>query len=433
MSRVSLCPRHTPTVGFRAFAPFLVIFLFFISQSLSGQIRISEIRNEITGFTALWAIDQVTGLQPGLEFTDTGSLETFLENVYQNLWNRRYYKTLSVTWEWVSEAQEAVVVILEGSETITLLPLPFYYYDSFSSHNYGGVLWAYNVLGSLSDLYMSGGRSDKYWDFQVQLHNLRLGPWSWGMQFRQWWKVIEKADASGPLLEYSYDSSRFSLNPPGIGLFEGWGLGWSVGGEWKYNRKILLSSSGEYISPEGFQGNFGLSLGTGPGANWVGNYKKGWSFGLGTGSGFNFEDLTLTPSFSANFRFSDLWGPLNFGSVFESNWSPWGEIQGVGGNIRGVTDSFLWGEASFTFKTGLGIQLFDWPEWLEVQLWTFFDGGITLKRDRPFNSDHIGMGTGIELLIFPHFFKSLIIRATIGFNLIQWGDWEWVVRDGTVF
>lgn len=418
---------------FRFFSTLFLGAFLFQGQLDAEVFVIQEIDNRIEGFTQTWALSLQTGLFVGRTFDSRQSMNVFLDAVRQDLWNKRLYKSLEWGTEDLSDDQaranlQAVRVIWKGVETWTILPLPFYSYDSNNGHNYGGVLFYENFAGTLTSFFLSAGRNDKNWDINTRLSNIKLFGTSFGMNFRQWWKTEEKKENDRLILSYSYDSSDIGFGT-GFILPWDWSIGLSFSAYGKYNTVVRQADLGQSPAPSGWTYGFSSGLGRGD-MNWVRNFRRGLTYGVGYSAGINPAEVRLNQTYSAFMNWFSLWGPVNVLMKYNASWTPAVETTGLGGQARGVEDSVLWGDKAFSANLAAGVSLFDIPDWCEVQVFGFFDAVAALGSDWAWAPDRMGLGAGGEILVFPHFFKSLIVRFTIGFDLTRAGKIEWVLRDG---
>lgn len=408
-----------------------IFFLFGLVPSAfsTDAVKIEALVNNIRGFTLTPAISYTYNLEVGDEFPTLEDLDDRLAEIRQKLWNKRYFKTLEVNRELLPDG--GAKVIFSGDETFTILPIPFYTYSNYLGHNYGMVLFYENFLGTLTRFFFSAGRDNKNWDVNTRISEVKFLGLNWSLAYRQWWKTEEKKTGDTMILKYSWDTTDFSLGT-GWNFIKNWNLGLTFNAVGSYNLiRWTQTLPADPFPTEGWDYGTTVTLGTGS-LNWSANFRQGWTTSLSSGIKFKPEanEVHVIPNFSLSSTWLGLWGPFNVLVKGSGSWIPYGEFTGLAGNIRGVEDSLLWGDKFLNLRTATGVTLFDIPDWLEVQTWAFVDSGAAWKVDRPFSWDQVGLGSGVELLIFPHFFKSFIFRATLGFDLLRQGKIEFVLVDG---
>jgi hypothetical protein len=163
----------------------------------------------------------VTGLSAGERFDSETELEARLLRARQDLLNRRVFDGVTVEWiildEQAEPRQVAVTFLIEDGWT--LLPIPFYRYDSNSGHNPFVVLYWDNILGSLTDFGMSAGyysrnwRTPFAWDVRLDWRRVRMLGREWTFSFDQEFDTEELATPLGDVqFAYTDFSSRFSVS-----------------------------------------------------------------------------------------------------------------------------------------------------------------------------------------------------------------------------
>lgn len=176
--------------------------------------------------------------------------------------------------------------------------------------------------------------------------------------------------------------------------------------------------------------------------NWYGNFRQGASFSIGQDFTYNFSEKTLKPSISATiqgfktFKYLGLAGRLT--AIARIN-----NTNTIGGYLRGILDDedadpeiknnggvFLnidipiklfqtdwcgWGEKIFKKKMPHWFHYFDF----EMQIAPFLDTAISYKYDTTAHTftPRTWYAGGFEVLVFPSKFRSIVVRASLGFDL----------------
>ena len=242
-------------------------------------------------------------------------------------------------------------------------------------------------------------------------------------------------------------------------LFVSWKLplGIEVGdfGEIEYKPGLSGRINYPYNSmddPRKLLTTFNHSIGFGR-IDWIGNYRKGFSASIGNFYDWYFHRsdaplrIGLNAEATLHWTFSKYLGvssKLNY-----RQWWHWSDK--LGGNIpyygagdmtRGLINDDIRAYQILTFSLDLPIRILRfWPsEWTNNQKFHFFDfemhlspytdfavfsGPYNKLKDRynsyaektQFSIDNIINTAGIEVFVFPAFFRSLKIRASIGYNL----------------
>lgn len=177
--------------------------------------------------------------------------------------------------------------------------------------------------------------------------------------------------------------------------------------------------------------------------NWIGNFRNGFKVSTTQSIGYNFgkrDGENWVPRFDVkfegfkNFKYVGLACSVNY--FFMKN-----EREEVGKILRGIMDKqYYAGIADYALKTehaltinlDLPIKIFstdwkkifknwNWTDYLnfELQVAPFFDIGLTKNRQtgRSFDLRDGFYGAGIEVLVYPLHWKSLVVRLSVGFDV----------------
>ena len=242
-------------------------------------------------------------------------------------------------------------------------------------------------------------------------------------------------------------------------LFVSWELplGIEIGsfGELEYTPGVSGRINYPYSSmdePRKAVASFSHSIGFGR-VDWIGNYRKGLSASIGNSYSWFFDrgDSPLKISLDAGITFYWVFSKyLGVSSKLDyRQWWHWSDK--LGGNIpyynagdmtRGLINDDIRADQILAFNLDLPIRILRfWPsEWasnqkfhildFEMHLSPFtdfaiFSGPINKLKDKynpytektQFSIDDIINTAGIEVFVFPAFFRSMKIRASIGYNL----------------
>jgi hypothetical protein len=221
-------------------------------------------------------------------------------------------------------------------------------------------------------------------------------------------------------------------------------LGLEVGdfGELAYTPKLsgrINYPYGSMDDPRKPVTTFSHSFGFGR-INWIGNYRKGLSVSVGNAYSWYFDRsdaplrITLDCKTTFHWPFSKYFGvssKLRYRQWWQHSekidgWIPY---RSAGDLVRGVLNKDLRAYQMLSLNLDFPIRILRfWPsEWLDNSRLRFFDfemhaspfTDIALLEgpDSKMRLDNLVHTTGLEVIVFPDFFRSLNIRASIGYNI----------------
>jgi hypothetical protein len=94
-----------------------------------------------------------------------------------------------------------------------------------------------------------------------------------------------------------------------------------------------------------------------------------------------------------------------------------GDELSKGSDIRGVSDSRIFGRAFLKANSNLAIRIIDIPKFSEFNLVPFLDAAVALQEDDRLSEDNLFLGAGMDLLMFPHFLRGFQARISFGVDL----------------
>jgi hypothetical protein len=175
--------------------------------------------------------------------------------------------------------------------------------------------------------------------------------------------------------------------------------------------------------------------------NWIDNFRQGLAASIGNGNTYNFykEDWNVSYDISATYHhiFTGFFGAS--GRIQYRQWLA-DHTNSAGDVIRGILDKSLSADYMLSVNVDFPFRILQFvpSKWfntswlrlidLDLHLSPFFD--IALLEDPVNNIEFWSkptMGAGVELIIFPHFFRSLYLRASLGYNLNNMsslGKWD---------
>jgi hypothetical protein len=175
------------------------------------------------------------------------------------------------------------------------------------------------------------------------------------------------------------------------------------------------------------------SLGFG-GINWIGNYREGLSASIGNSNTLYFNPYDYSISLSADMTFHHRFSFL-FGISSRLQYRHWfnGLSSGATGAIRGFPTNDYRAEYMLSLNLDFPFRIlrFAPSEWFdnpklrimdfEMHLSPFIDIAFMEGEQKPFPNKRSftdGLfGSGLEIIIFPDFFRSLYLRISAGYSM----------------
>jgi hypothetical protein len=385
---------------------------------------VEEITFEVDGWTNPDDVLAFLEFEKGAKFVSIEELTTALELFERDLYNERVFDEVEVTFTLLpgEELPREVAVHFYIDDGWTVLPIAFYRYNSNSGHNPFVVLYWDNFLGTLTDFGFSAGYYsrnwvDPYgWDVRVDLRGIRMLDRKWNIGFDQEFTTVEKSAPDGELLlRYTYYSTDFSVST-GFRLSDRWsyrispGVGASYGYDKKRNRE------NDPVPNDAVAPSFSHGIGTGR-ADWYRNFRKGWNFGISNSYSFPVADRELRSDVSVASSYFTIFGILNPAVRAKLQHYFHGEELSKGGDIRGVSDSRVFGRTLFKLNSNVAIRVLDIPGFSEFNLVPFLDMAITKQESDSLDGDDLFLGGGADLVVFPHFLRGFQGRISVGVNL----------------
>jgi hypothetical protein len=223
-------------------------------------------------------------------------------------------------------------------------------------------------------------------------------------------------------------------------------LGLSVGafGELAYTPRVsgkIAYTKGGVDQPRKPVTALSQTLGFGQ-VNWTGNYRQGLEASIGNTNNFYFDrpdhvwDINLDIGSKFYWRFGKLFGistRLQYQQWFNTvHWD-------AADMLRGIPNDYLRAEQMLSFNLDLPFRIlrFAPSEWLnkpkmrvfdfEMHFSPFTDIAIfkgqydkdfnEVYQDFDFRAGNAIFAAGAELIVFPAFFRSLYLRASVGYNI----------------
>jgi len=128
-------------------------------------------------------------------------------------------------------------------------------------------------------------------------------------------------------------------------------------------------------------------------------------------------DGEVSSNVGASYQFFKIFGVLNPSVRGKLQYYFRGDELSQGGDIRGVSDSRIFGRAFLKLNSNLAIRVLDIPKFSEFDLVPFIDAAVAVQEDDTLGSDNLFLGGGMDLLMFPHFLRGFQARVSFGVNL----------------
>jgi hypothetical protein len=411
-----------------------------------------------------------------MTFVDESALETYLADQQQRLVNERALQSATVSAE--IEAGSArpipVHVTVRTKDTWNIIVLPYAKYDS----NTGLLLSLrgrdYNFFGTLSTL-----EADLDYEFTDEEENLVTFSTNFSVPFnmleRRWRLIMDQS------LEVGAEDVDFEV---GLGLgyaFEGLGLEWETIYTQSYryltddeysdnsystsrieldttmDTPVVLPGFGrvsygpsvytevsyrpEGMSEErrGLQTGFDHGLGAG-GSDWIGNYRRGLKLSIDNDNSYNINTDRWNSDVTARVsgylplwqRSEEVWPKAGVSASVSTFYLLTGadeEQDDAAADARGILNDTMQGDLGVFANLDAVITMWTLEPLFEAQFGVFFDTALIrdLRGDfydsTGFDGERdLRFGSGIEVIGFPLFARSLYVRGSLGFDLREIAD-----------
>ena len=435
---------------------------------------ISEVTYRIEGRTRRWVLEDLLDLEPGRSFASEEELLAHLAQQQQQLVNQRSLQSALVTASYpdgdmVGGEAVLVDVLVETEDTWNVIVLPYARYDS----NTGLLLSLrgrdYNFFGTLTELELNFDyeRTDEEQDLFTISSQFSV---PFRMLERRWRLIMDQN------LEIEGDEFDFDL---GLGLgymVELFGIDWEAVYEQRYRyitndelgdgsfltsrvslasgigTGLLLGPFGELeYQPElyaetnyrpggsisdarrGVTVGFDQGLAAG-GFDWIGNYRRGLRLRLQNENAWNVtRDRWDTEVNAQVAAFLPLWQPD------PTEWPKAGISAALGGfylingaeddqddaaaDARGILNDRMQGDVAAFLNLDALVTVWTLEPIFEAQFGVFLDTAFVRDTRGTFGSSALDLerdlrfGSGIEVIGFPLFARSLYVRGSLGFDL----------------
>jgi hypothetical protein len=348
-----------------------------------------------------------------------------------------------------NENSNEYTVELTVRDTWNIYPIPYPKYDSNSGFRLGMKFYYFNALGTLTDFTLFSNMDISYsdekgeweipdWTIYPGLSGINIWGQDFSLQLGQYYSTTQKYDSGELQQEYSLHNTSMSL---GTTLYMPYDFYYSMSPTVAFSYGLselekdkngdTLPEYGEEIdySPVSFSWNHSIGY---SGIDWIGNFREGFSVSLSNSLAVgSVVDSTDTLGFSAGFGLGGkaFWiinKHLNLSTKVSTILSS-KEQTGLGDNLRGVIDDYMYGYMGAFASIDLNISVIDWDGVGEIQVRPFFEMGIVDKEDEAFDLDNdFAYTTGADFVLYLDKMNSMQARATLGMDLSNyaWSDWD---------
>jgi hypothetical protein len=190
--------------------------------------------------------------------------------------------------------------------------------------------------------------------------------------------------------------------------------------------------------------SFGHTLGFGR-INWIGNFQRGFSINLSNTYHYDFNDIKNQDPLRINYRIRGI-GHIAIDDIFGIStrlmfrqWFHYNKDEGyeyAGDALRGILDKDIRADIMLSLNLSVSMKILKFypSEWFDtsklkifnfdLHLCPFLDTAIYRSpinevkySGTDFSHKNILASGGIEIIVFPASFRSLFLRASLGFNL----------------
>lgn len=393
----------------------------------TGPFSIDEISFEVDGSSRPRPLLLASGLERGMQADTIAELEDVLLRARQDLINRRVFDKITVEWSVVDEpeapgAPTAVEAVFYVDDGWTLLPIPFYRYNSNSGHNPLVVLYWDNILGTLTDFGVSAGYYSRNWttpfgwDVRLDWRRVRMLGRQWNFSFDQEFETFEQASPDGEIdFAYSGYSTRFGVSTS-FRLNEWLRYAISPDIVLDYGYETLVNETSQSLPAERAAAGFGHGLRTG-GVDWVNNLRRGWSASLSNGISYDPEQRDWQADLRASYARHWLPRPrVSPGLRARVSHHFDGDKLSQGGIIRGVANNRVFGATVAAVNAQVSTLAIDWTQVIDIQVVPFVDVAVARKQGQSLDTDDLSVGFGADVVLFPDFMRGFQGRLSFGWD-----------------
>lgn len=467
----------------------IFIFTFSLFSSFSEGYQISGVNYTINGFTKENHLEKKIKINKKIIFKTEEDVKLYIDEITQKYKNLRLFDDIQI--EYLAGKSEdnlpaPVILNIKVIDSKNFVIVPYYKYDSNDGHVIKGKIQDSNFLGTLNeasgDLYFAiDPKENSDTDFKLGASFKYDYPFYLGIVDASWnndldfsytfgkdnpeWKVDtgftfkipfeslslvltltqsfvndfdyniyndalyfgEKVDFSVPIVLDTIPGFGDIVYTPGVNYTYNW-----------TNHELNIRND-DLLSPELL---FYNQI-SGSNINWIGNFRKGFSFNARQEAGYNFHINDMVIGLETELQYFHNWKYAGINSRLYG-FSYINKNRKIGNRLRGIRDDEYFNNNEYSdinststpqaivLNLDIPIHLFtlDFSNskskimnylGLELQMSPFIDFALTTNRvtGRTLDIKDSYLCAGVEFIVFPSKFKSLQIRASAGFDLTR--------------
>ena len=431
----------------------LLIFLSTVSisaeQADDQTIIIKNIKTVIDGVTKRQALLEEIKLFEGKQFDNYDSLVHFMNESTQDLINMRVFEKAEYELEELGtvDGLREFTVTLSVIDTWNIYPIPYPKYDSNTGFRLGLKFYYFNAFGSLTDFtfFMNMDITENTakgiwevpnWHLTPGLSGFNLWGQDFSLELSHKFRTYKKYDSGILQQEYTLHNTSISL---GTKLYLPLDFYYTMNPRLGFNygeTELMVDKNSIPLPDAGVEKDYSFSefswnhsIGF-DNIDWIGNFRNGFSAyisnTLNVSSDLNAaKPVDFSSQLGAGMTF--FWRLnriFNLSSQIKGIWSFNKELTGLGSNLRGVLDDYMYGYLGAFMSIDLNISVIDWDGVGEIQLRPFFEMGIVGKENTAFDiNNDFAYTAGADFVLYLDKLNSMQARATLAFDLSN-PDWN---------
>ncbi len=425
--------------------------------------RIRSVTVRVDGRTRPEVLRRTLDIRKGREFVHKGELKSYLADKRLVLRNQRIIaeSDIRVSYEQSSINPELVLVDLRvvARDTLNRFALPYAKYNQNIGLLIGLSGRDYNFLGGLEALeldldyinYDMGSPGEKSGS-SFRIKSLFAVPFyglggDWKLKF----DGSLTSNTEGPLqsnlevsINYDYPLERLILHSTVTQEYhryeEAWddpdvyylrsafrmgssipiGISLPVSREISYAPEVFIRGNykpGDTLSlrRRGYELGFRHSLSAGR-VDWIGNLRRGTQIELRHVPRYNFTRERWISEVSGEYQFHSAWRGAGFSGRAGFFVQKGEQRKAAGELLRGILNRRITGDLGVYANAELPVR-FDTlflDQWIEAYVSPFFDYALIRPDGEALESEDSWYGTGVELLNFAKFARSVFVRISLG-------------------
>ena len=393
---------------------------------------ISENRSIRAGLTREPALKKFYDINVGDYFESREELEKKLELVTRNLNTQQIYKDISYEvsyWyekSFFNPSQLTAHITIAVEDSLSLYLFPFALYDSNLGMVFGGNFSYDNVLGTLTNLSISGYGGTETWQVGGVWESVPLGRLKGDFSlYCQQERTRRVDDDDKTVLEYTnlLLDTFMKIDYP-------LAYGWKV----SFQPQISFPFNYDLVSWDPFYGReefdtlvprTSLSIKESlvyANILWEENFR----IGLEGSASLEMESYVdeWEPVHSVEGSVSAFYRPLSFlgmGHHVSAFYVFNGIREGAGSYMRGVLDHLMYGEWGVYLNNNVDVRAISLAPVVEIHCYPLIDFGLVCNSSTPYEAYDYRLAAGFGITFFPLFLQSLQLNVEAGYDLFNKG------------